>query len=39
MIELHKEIAGHEVLPVEEIKIEEEITDKKKKQRKKRNME
>lgn len=39
MLALHKELAGHEKLPVEEVKIDEIGMDGKKKKRKKRNME
>ena len=39
VIAIHQEIAGIELMPVEEVKIEEEVTDGKKKNRKKKNME
>ena len=39
MLALHKELAGVEKFPVEEVKIEEIQTEGKRKKRKKRNME
>ena len=39
MLQLHQELSGVEVLPVEEVKIEEIPAEGKKKKRKKRNME
>ena len=39
VLALHKEMAGVEKMPVEEVKIDEIAADGKKKKRKKRNME